>query len=317
MAETIENTHFIVEPGTILADTMKSFDIYYKNGENLVLFSANGQDVSEEMQQKISDQKIDKFFIQNKDKNYYTLYIEEILSSILTDPDISTEVKAKTAYDAICTAAVAVFKSPQGAIVKRYKQAVFDTIDYIFQEEDALQQMIKLTTFDFTTFNHSVNVGLFSVGLMKEILADKTDHDIEEVAAGFFLHDIGKTAIPHDILNKRGPLSPVEWKIIKRHPEEGLQILDKLGELTDEAKLIVMQHHERHNGSGYPQGLKGDQIHVYGRICSIADSFDGLTSYRPYRKEFTTFNALKIMKNDMFKDFDPNYFATFLKLFSV
>ena len=109
----------------------------------------------------------------------------------------------------------------------------------------------------------------------------------------------------------------MEWKIIKRHPEEGLKILENLGELTDEAKQIVMEHHERHDGSGYPKGLKGENIHVYGRICSIADSFDGLTSYRPYRKEFSTFNALKIMKNDMFKDFDPAYFAKFLKLFST
>lgn len=317
MAESLENTHFAVEPRTILPDTMKSFDVYYKNGGKLVLVSANGQDVSEEMQQEVREKKIDTFYIQNKDKNYYTLYIEEILSSILTDPGISTDVKAKTAYNAIYTSATALFQSPKAAVVKRYKQTIFDTIDFIFSDDSALQEMIKLTTFDFSLFNHSVNVGIFSVGLMKEILSEKKEHDFEEIAAGFFLHDIGKTAIPLDILNKRGPLSNVEWKIIKRHPEEGVRILDEMGELTDEAKLIVLQHHERHNGSGYPQGLKGGQIHVYGRICSIADSFDGLTSYRPYRKEYSTFNALKIMKNEMFKDFDPQYFAKFLKMFST
>ncbi len=317
MAESLENTHFAVEPHTILPDTMKSFDVYYKNGEKLVLVSANGQDVSEEMQQDVREKKIDKFYIQNKDKNYYTLYIEEILSSILADPGISADVKAKTAYNAIYTSATTLFQSPKAAVVKRYKQAIFDTIDFIFNDDNALQEMIKLTTFDFSLFNHSVNVGIFSVGLMKEILSDKKEHDFEEIAVGFFLHDIGKTSIPLDILNKRGPLSSVEWKIIKRHPEEGVRILDEMGELTDEAKLIVLQHHERHNGSGYPQGLKGDQIHIYGRICSIADSFDGLTSYRPYRKEYSTFNALKIMKNEMFKDFDPQYFAKFLKMFST
>ena len=197
MAESLQSTHFTVESGTILADAVKSFDIFYKNGDKLVLFSSSGQEVSEEMQQKIRDENIDRFYIQNKDKNYYTLYIEEILSSILTDPDIDVAIKARTAYNTIYNSAEALFQTPKAAILKRYKQAIFDTIDFIFSDDDALQQMIKLTTYDFTIFNHSVNVGIFSVGLMKEILAGDKGHDFEEVAAGFFLHDIGKNSHPY------------------------------------------------------------------------------------------------------------------------
>ncbi len=76
--------------------------------------------------------------------------------------------------------------------------------------------------------------------------------------------------------------------------------------ISDEIKTIIMQHHERHIGDGYPLGLKGDQIHTYSKICSIADMFDALTSHRPYRYAKSSFNALQIMKNEMKKDFLPD-----------
>jgi len=103
---------------------------------------------------------------------------------------------------------------------------------------------------------------------------------------------------------------------LKRHPRDGLRILAQFNEQSEPINLIVAQHHERHNGKGYPRGLKGDQIHTYSKICSIADTFDGLTSNRPYRKKYLTFHALKIMKNEMFRYFDPEFFQKFVKLFS-
>jgi HD-GYP domain-containing protein (c-di-GMP phosphodiesterase class II) len=96
----------------------------------------------------------------------------------------------------------------------------------------------------------------------------------------------------------------------------GVRILAANKALTKEAELIVMEHHERDDGTGYPRQLKGDEIHISGKICSIADVFDGLTSYRPWRKAYSSYDALRIMKNDIFKHFDPEYFQKFVKLFS-
>ena len=135
------------------------------------------------------------------------------------------------------------------------------------------------------------------------------------MAAGFFLHDIGKSIVPLRILNKKGPLTHVEREIIKKHPEKGYQILKKCNEVSEEIKIIILQHHERHNGDGYPKGLKGDQIHIYAKICMIADVFDALTSYRPYKEKYSTFNALKIMNSEMYENFDPRFFESFVKLF--
>ena len=311
----MENLYIPIDSETILSDTVKSFDIFFETEEKMVLYCSGGEEAKNEVIEKFNKNKSKKLFIRKKDKNYYSLYVEEILGSILNNPEISKAVKAKTAYNSIINLAESLFKSPKAEIIQRYKNAIFDTLEFILNN-NAILELINLTSYDFTTYNHSVNVGLFSTGLTKELLDKGSDHDFEEIAAGFFLHDIGKATIPLDILNKKGPLSKADWKIIKKHPEEGVEILEKFDALTEEAKIIVLQHHERHNGSGYPKGLKGDDIHVYSRICSIADSFDALTSHRPYRKEYSTFDALKIMKKEMFKDFDPEYFSKFIKLLS-
>ena len=239
-----------------------------------------------------------------------------MLGGILSDPEISTEIKAKISYNAIMNIAESLFESPKSENIFRYKQSIFDTMDFILKDNNALKNLIGLTTFDFSLRNHSINVGIFGIGLAKVLLSNDSEHDLNEIAAGFFLHDIGKCSVPIDILNKKGPLAKSEWKIIKKHTIEGCEILQKHGALTKEAEIIVSQHHERHNGEGYPKGLKGNQVHMYAKICAIADVFDGLTSYRPYRKEYSSFKALKIMKSEMHKDFDPDFFAKFVKLFS-
>ncbi len=141
------------------------------------------------------------------------------------------------------------------------------------------------------------------------------DFNLKEMVTGFFLHDIGKCSISSRILNKNSALSPTEWKIIKKHPEEGCKILKSNYALTEEAEIIVSQHHEHYNGEGYPKGLQGDNIHIFAKICQIADVFDGLTSFRPYRRKYTSFSALTIMKKEMYRDFDPEFFSMFVKLF--
>lgn len=314
--EKMDNLYLPIEIQTIRSHAIQSFDVFFKTGEEeMVLYCANGEVVREEVRNTIQERNIKKLYILKKDKIYYDLYIEKALSSILLDPEISTSVKAKTAYDSIRSIAESLFESPKAEIIQRYKNVIFNIVEYVFKDNDAMQNLINLTTFDSTTYNHSINVGIISTGLAKEFLRDRPNHDFAEMAKGFFLHDIGKCIIPIDILNKKGHLSHIEWELIKRHPNEGIRILTQFNELTEVIKLIVLQHHERNNGGGYPNRLKGDQIHVYSKICSIADTFDGLTSYRPYRKEYSTFDALKIMKKEMFKYFDPELFTKFVKLF--
>jgi len=282
-----------------------------------VLYCAGGETVSNDIREKIAEHNINKLYIKKDDKINYDIYIQKNLESILKDPNISISDKAQTAYSSITATAQSLFESPEAEIIQRYKGVIFNTLEFVFQDDSNLKKLIDLTTLDFNIYNHSINVGIFSIGLSKKLLSTQPGHNFKEMAAGFFLHDIGKSGIPIHILNKNGPLTYVEWEIMKKHPEKGYKILKKFDEVSNEIEIIILQHHERHDGNGYPIGLKRDQIHIYAKICMIADVFDALTSYRPYKEKYSTFNALKIMKNEMYNNFDPKFFENFVKLFYI
>ena len=142
----------------------------------------------------------------------------------------------------------------------------------------------------------SENADIFATALTKALFANNDKHNLEEIASGFFLHDIRKSEIPLSILRKPGPIDSEEWGVMKTHPTLGFDILTKFDKITPESRIIVLQHHERHNGTGYPNGVQGKKIHIYSEICCIADVFEALVAKRPYKKRKTFFEALKIMQ---------------------
>ena len=287
-----------VERRLIREDTIQPFDVYYRSATGEMLpYCVSGEQVTQDILDKIHECKIDYLYINRKDRNEFRQYVEMNLQSILADQAIATPQRAKAAYQSIVHVAEQLFKQPTGEVFERYRTTVLATLDFVVRDNFALQHLIGMTTLDFSIYNHSINVGIFSIGLAKELIGDKKDYNLREVVTGFFLHDIGKCRVPRDILYKRGPLSRAEWKCVQGHVDEGLKILDDHGLLLPETEIVVSQHHERHDGSGYPRNLKTREIHVFARICSIADMFDGLTSYRPFRKEHSSFEALRIMKN--------------------
>ena len=137
---------------------------------------------------------------------------------------------------------------------------------------------------------------------------------IVELTLGALLHDLGKVAIPHDVLNKPGRLSNKEFTLIKNHPMVGAKKIRDMG-LPDSERLaiVALEHHEHLDGHGYPRGLKGDQIHPYGRIAAVADVYDALTSERAYKRPYTPAIAYKLMKFCSPGQFDPMLLDLFFK----
>ncbi len=130
------------------------------------------------------------------------------------------------------------------------------------------------------------------------------------------MHDIGKIGIPDNILLKPGKLDKNEWEIMKTHCEKGAQILgnDNI-EIIREARICALTHHEKWDGSGYPKGLKGKEIPLYGRIAAVADVFDALTNERPYKKAWSTEKAVKLLKDEKGSHFDPDIVDAFIDIF--
>ena len=143
--------------------------------------------------------------------------------------------------------------------------------------------------------------------------AGMSDHDSELVLYASPLHDIGKIAIPDSILQKRGSLTNDEWEIMKRHTVIGAKILEgDSSEIVQLAREIALNHHEKWDGSGYPAGKKGEEIPFVGRVCSICDVFDSLTSPRSYKKAWPVEEAIDEIKNQSGKGFDPDLVNLFL-----
>lgn len=198
-----------------------------------------------------------------------------------------------------------------GEKIKEVNGVVNTMINSIIENQDAIYDLLSLRCYDYYTYTHSVNVCAFSVGMGVAINLER--EDIEKLGIGSMLHDIGKSAIPHEILNKQGKLSDREYKIMKNHVLEGEKILRSHENIPEESFYAVLQHHEKLSGKGYPLGLTGKDIRLFGKITAIADCYDALTTQRPYKKAFTPYLALSIIVKET-GDYDPDLLKTFIKM---
>ena len=157
---------------------------------------------------------------------------------------------------------------------------------------------------------HSQQVTHYSLLIGEELGLSKAELDVLEQAA--LLHDIGKVGIPDDILQKPGALTENEWKIMRQHPDIGQELLEHIKVLHLE-QTMVRHHHERWDGKGYPDGLKGTEIPLYARILNVADSFHAMVEDRPYRKALTLETAIGELKQNSGTQFDPELVEVFLR----
>ena len=164
---------------------------------------------------------------------------------------------------------------------------------------------------DMETKGHSQRVTEYTIQLAQMMGMNKDE--IVQVRRGALLHDIGKMGVPDRILLKPGPLTDDEWEIMKQHPVNAYRLLSPIPFLKS-ALEIPYYHHERWDGSGYPQGLKGEQIPLAARIFAVVDVWDALSSDRPYRKAWPGEKTIKYLQEEAGILFDPNVVNNFLEL---
>lgn len=174
--------------------------------------------------------------------------------------------------------------------VKNLNQNMASIEDVLFSLANAVEAK------DIYTQGHIKRVSGLAVALGKRMGVSETE--LEALRIGGSLHDIGKIGIPREVLNKKGPLSTEEWEVMKRHPEYGYNICLPLKRNLKHALDIIRQHHEKMDGSGYPDGLKGDEISLPSRIMAVADIYDALTTNRPYRNAMNKVKALSIIREE-------------------
>jgi len=188
-------------------------------------------------------------------------------------------------------------------ITDKYEALLRDTVNAI---------IAALAAKDIVTGGHAVRVSHYAVMIGRAL--NFSQKELMRLELGALLHDVGKIGIPDNILMKPGPLTASEFEAMKKHPVMSADILSKIKPLK-EILPIVRHHQEKFDGSGYPDGLKGEAIPFYARITYVADAFDAMTADRPYRKAFTEKVAINELEKNAGIQFDPKIVKVFVKAY--
>lgn len=180
--------------------------------------------------------------------------------------------------------------------------SISDEVNQKFNTNSDLFDFLGNIPIDDVTYTHSLNVSIIAKAFGKWL--GLSDDKIDDLGVAGLLHDVGKTQIPESILNKPGKLTDEEYAEIKKHPVYSYRLAQNLDVNENILKGILM-HHERYDGSGYPTGAKGKQIHLFGRILAIADVFEAMTATRAYRSKICPFKVLDVIESDSYIVFDP------------
>lgn len=274
-------------------------DFFISRDGRLEPFLEKGEIVSGGHLAILRRDRVDKIYYRASEAQAFEKYLHSFLERILSDPAVPSKVKAATLYESSVSSFKKVFNNPNPEQIEEIKKILKPLFKHIVENTILLHDLLSITEHDFSTYVHSVNVGIMATSLAINFSKSYEYIEMDELERqcyGFFLHDIGKAKVPIEILRKEGALNDEEWNIMKKHPEWGYTILMETGHLTDEAAYISMQHHERPDGTGYPFGLS--DIHPCARICTIADIFD----------------ALELMKKEISTQFDNCLINTFITM---
>ncbi|MFD2613512.1 HD-GYP domain-containing protein [Paenibacillus gansuensis] len=176
-------------------------------------------------------------------------------------------------------------------IGKQFKSVLSTLIDDLSSHEDAMIMLTNMSVTDLYLYEHSLNVCIYSV--MLGIACGYSEDDLTTIGLGALLHDVGKTKIPLDILLKPNKLTEAEFEVMKTHTEHGFRLLKDEPNIPLLSAHCAFQHHERLDGTGYPRGLKGEEIHEFARWIGLVDTYDAMTSHRVYRKAMLPHQAME------------------------
>ncbi|OWZ83520.1 HD-GYP domain-containing protein [Natranaerobius trueperi] len=286
-----------IQEGMILARP-----VYSKNGNKLL---QEGATLKEGYVPKIKQLGYSSVYIQDKllqDVEVNDLITEELRrESINHMKETFRSVKAKTTVSAVQ--------------VLELKGIVDKLLEDIISNKNLIVDMVDIKMYDEYTFHHCVNVAVLSiiVGLSMGF----NQESLYKIGLGALLHDIGKVNVSNELINKKGKLTDEEFEVVKEHTKQGYDKLKENNEIPSTSKIIALQHHERVNGEGYPEGKNDDEIHIYSKIVAVADVFDAMTSDRPYRKGYVPSEVMEYILGGAGSFFDRKVVGHFFKKVAV
>jgi putative nucleotidyltransferase with HDIG domain len=270
--------------------------------------------------------------------------VEEVVNQIPAEPEVVPEIKApapvveeKLSFDKVTRVSMDEEMGRAASIVGKSKGAVFsmfsearmgkaieaeqamplveEIANSVMRNPGALIGLARLKTADDYTYMHSVAVCALMIALSRQL--GLSDDQTREAGLAGLLHDIGKMAVPSDILNKPGKLTDAEFISVKEHPAAGYAMLLEAKGVGEIALDVCLHHHEKMDGSGYPKGLAGDQISLYAKMGAVCDMYNAITSNRPYKAGWCPAESLRKMSEWAKGHFDEAVFQAFVKSIGI
>ncbi|MBN1765602.1 MAG: HD domain-containing protein [Sedimentisphaerales bacterium] len=301
--------------GCVPVESLSGLEIYLATGDGYSLYSAVDLDFNKDDSQRLLNSGVEFVYVSVRDHKVYYRTMENALQNIIADPKIKEEKKNEILYATAMELSNQLLTIPPGKKeVERAVNLARATVQLIMKDKNAFQRLYEAFNHDFYTSTHLVNVCGMTISVAQKM--GLTDMNIlQNLGTGGLLHDIGKIFIPHEVLNNPGALSPDQFEFMKTHVDRGFEHLTKVMELTAETQAIILEHHERMDGSGYPRGLHHDQLSSLGRLAGIVDTFDAMTSVRPYRSHtFSVAEALQQIEDDAPAKFDSEIVHAFASM---
>jgi HD-GYP domain-containing protein (c-di-GMP phosphodiesterase class II) len=309
--------NYIEIPTSVLqVGNVNKFDVYLKGREGYILFAAKGLPFEKKMLSGLDNIYMKSVYISEADEEFYREYLGQNLSKFANDDSLDRGEKSKLMYDSARSVMKGLFeKEDLPKAISDVKDAAEVIMDNVLHDDKAFLSLVKASSYDYYTYTHCINVAIYSIGIGRFI--GLSHEELRALAYGAALHDVGKSRISQDVLNKEGKLSDDEFNHIKQHAAFGFDILfETTGEVDERVLSAVRHHHEKLDGSGYPDGIKGSNISTFAKIVAVADVFDALNTKRCYKEPMSTFETLTFMKNKMSLHLDVDVLKCFIMCMS-
>jgi HD-GYP domain-containing protein (c-di-GMP phosphodiesterase class II) len=289
-----------------IEDGFLEMDLYLHNRrrERLVLYRAVGVEFTQAHRDALRDQGTEVLYVPVFQHHAYQRMFAARLERIRNDPEMVRSEQTRLVR-AQCTKVMDdVLHCPDQQASFGLVASVSGTFeDWVSEDWEGFAQLMDIAEHDYYTATHMFNVGI-GCGVLAQRLMPEQPRLVKHAIHAGLLHDLGKRDIPEGVLNKEGRLEPREWAMIHAHPHRGRELMAQHAGIPFAVLRVAESHHERIDGSGYPNGLKDSQIEPLARICAIVDTFDAIRSARPYRPAIPPAQAIATLRSAMDTHFD-------------
>ncbi|MDN3513505.1 MAG: GAF domain-containing protein [Candidatus Brocadia sp.] len=315
------NKYLPVTLRSIKTGAFAECDLYLQtivNREIKYLLYCKGNNLfDDERKQSFVKKNISKIYIAKNGNAQYLRYMEANLEQIAIDEMTAVHERIRIVYDVAVNLLADTLKGSNIFVnVERAKDWITVILDFMLRNKEVCSQFMKVLTYDGNVFSHSVNTAV--IGLLFGHYLGISAGDLLVLGTGLLLHDIGKIRIdPYTVKKDFETLTKEEKELLRKHADLGFILLSNSGNLAKEACLIAKQHHEQYGGKGYPEGLKGDEIHYYSRITRILDEFEMRMSKTTPNNGSPAFQVLQFMVKGMNGNFDKEILKKFIDFMHV